>query len=126
MVAALAQEQLLDFFHFRYNAVHRGAERDIFPQLPNSRPGLVSFTATCWGKLMNQKKLQEGMKPLSAGDCYRYVLERDEVDVCMMGVRNLSMLQENMRVIEKGPMSYDELEGAIAVGDHIYGKKRPA
>ena len=126
VVAALAQEQLFDFFHFRYNAVHRGAERDIFPQLPPSRPGLVSFTATCWGKLMSKKKLGPDLKPLSAGDCYRYVLERDEVDVCMMGVRNRAMLEENMQIIGKGPMSYDELEGATAVGDHLYGRKRPA
>lgn len=126
VVASLAQEQLLDFFHFRYNAVHRGAERDIFPLLPSSRPGLVSFTATCWGKLLKQKKLLPEMRPLSAGDCYRFVLERDEVDVCMMGVRDLVMLKDNMKMLEKGPMSYDEIEEAIAVGDHLYGRSRPS
>ena len=126
IVAPLSQEQLLDFFHIRYNAVHRGAERDIFPLLPHSRPGLVTFTATCWGKLMNQKKLSAEMKALSAGDCYRFVLERDEVDVCMMGVRDLAMLEDNLKIIEKGPMSFDEIEGVTAVGDYLYGKKRPA
>jgi predicted aldo/keto reductase-like oxidoreductase len=124
IVVSLAEEQLLDFFHFRYNAVHRGAERDIFPLLPLSRPGLISFTATCWGKLLREKKMLPGMKPLSAGDCYRFVLERDEVDVCMMGVRDLKMFHENMAVLKKGAMSYDELEGAIAIGDHLYQKRK--
>jgi len=124
VVVSLAEEQLLDFFHFRYNAVHRGAERDIFPFLPLSRPGLVSFTATCWGKLLKNKKLLPDMKPLSAGDCYRFVLERDEVDICMMGVRDLKMLNENMAVLKKGSMSYDELEEAIAIGDHLYQKRK--
>lgn len=124
IVVSLAEEQLLDFFHFRYNAVHRGAERDIFPLLPLSRPGLISFTATCWGKLLKEKKMLPGMKPLSAGDCYRFVLERDEVDVCMMGVRDLKMFHDNMAVLKKGAMSYDELEGAIAIGDHLYQKRK--
>ncbi len=123
-VVSLAEEQLLDFFHFRYNAVHRGAERDIFPFLPISRPGMVSFTATCWGKLLKSKKLLPGMKPISAGDCYRFVLERDEVDICMMGVRDLQMFHDNMGVLKKGSMGYQELEEVIALGDHLYGKKR--
>ena len=38
----------VDILHVRYNAVHPGAERDIFPKLPapEVRPGIVAFTAT--------------------------------------------------------------------------------
>jgi len=37
----------VDFFQIRYNAVHTGAEQDIFPYLPQeNRPGIVVFTAT--------------------------------------------------------------------------------
>jgi predicted aldo/keto reductase-like oxidoreductase len=56
----------------------------------------------------------------SAGDCYRFVLARDEIDVCMMGVRDLPMFEDNMKVLEKGPMTTEELDRMRAIGDHIY------
>lgn len=124
IVPPLAEEGIIDYFHIRYNAVHRGAEQEIFPQLTSPRPGLVSFTATCWGKLMDQKKALAGESPPTAGDCYRYVLSNDSIDVCMMGVRDLDMLRENLKAIEKGPMAREELATMRRVGDHLYGKSR--
>ncbi len=81
-----------DIVHFRYNAAHPGAEKEIFPLLPPAnRPGLVSFTATSWGQLLGKSGLQGffmGAHSLpkdepapTAIDCYRYVLSRPEVDV---------------------------------------------
>jgi len=50
----LEKEGVVDVFHVRYNAAHRGAEQDIFPYLNNDhRPGIVGFTATRWGKLLD-------------------------------------------------------------------------
>lgn len=123
MVAPLAAEGILDYFHIRYNAVHRGAEKDIFGKTGASGIGLVSFTATSWRHLLQQKKMPPGRKPPSAGDCYRFVLARKEIDCCMMGVRNLAMLRENLEEIErKGVMSDAELADMAAVGAHIYGR----
>lgn len=125
IVAPLAKEGVIDYFHIRYNAVHRGAEDDIFARLPaENGPGIVSFTATCWGKLVNGKKLPDGARVPTAGDCYRFVLANPMVDACMMGVRNMAMLEENLKEIEKGPMSTDELERMRKIGDHLYGKPR--
>ena len=56
----------------------------------------------------------------TAGDCYRFVLARDEVDVCMMGVKDLQMFEANMNVIDQGPMTTEELERMRIIGDHIY------
>ena len=121
VVVPLMAEGIIDYFHIRYNAVHRGAEQDIFPHLGEQPPGLVSFTATSWGQLLKQKKMPAATEPPSAGDCYRFVLSRDEIDVCMMGVRNLGMFNENMEEIGKGPMTEQELMRMRAIGDHIYG-----
>ncbi len=126
VVAPLAQEGLIDYFHVRYNAVHRGAEQDIFARSTRPGPGLVSFTATCWGQLLKQKKMPPDMIAPAAGDCYRFVLSREEIDICMMGVRNQSMLRENLQIIEKGVMSAEELAYMHRIGDHIHGKPRQA
>lgn len=126
IVASLASEGVIDYFHVRYNAVHRGAEEDIFPLLDKPAPGLVSFTATSWGQLLKQKKMPAGVSALSAGDCYRFVLARDEIDICMMGVRDQAMFRDNMAVLEKGPMSGEEIASISSIGDHLYGKPRSA
>ena len=56
----------------------------------------------------------------SAGDCYRFVLAREEVDACMMGVKNLQMFEANMAEIDKGPMSAEELARMRSIGDHLH------
>ena len=123
IVAPLAAEQILDYFHIRYNAAPRGAEQDIFAKIKGSNPGLVSFTATCWGKLMDSKKIPSGIMRPTAGDCYRFVLAREDVNCCMMGVKNLSMLKENLAELEKGHMSAEELTRMREVGDYVYGRR---
>lgn len=123
LVVPLAKEKIIDYCHIRYNAVHRGAEEDIFPEIGEERPGLVSFTATSWGHLLQQKRMAEGEVAPSAGDCHRFVLARKEIDCCMMGVKNLAMLRKNLDEIEqKGPMSAKELADMAAIGDHIHGR----
>jgi aryl-alcohol dehydrogenase-like predicted oxidoreductase len=117
----LLKEKIFDIFHIRYNAVHRGAEQDIFPYLDdNNRPGIVSFTATCWRKLLNQKKMPPGETALSAVDCYRFVLSNPKVDVCMMGARTGEQMRENLKTLESGPLTDEELSRIKKIGNYIY------
>lgn len=111
----------IDVLHVRYNAAHRGAEEDVFPYFNQSdRPGIVSFTATRWRKLLNSKHIPAGEQPLSAADCYRFVLSNPSVDVCMMGVSSIHQLRENMAILEMGTMDEEELKRARTVGDYVY------
>jgi aryl-alcohol dehydrogenase-like predicted oxidoreductase len=109
----------------RYNAVNRGAESDVFPYCRGeNRPGIISFTATRWGQLLNEKKMPPGEKPLTAGDCYRFVLSHPAVDICMTGARSLEMMRENLGVLDSGPLTPEEMERIRRIGDHLYGKPR--
>ena len=122
---ALAQDpdNPIDVFMLRYNAVHSGAEKDIFPYLKkDSHPGVTTFTATCWRKLLNPKKMPEGEKPLSARDCYRFVLSNPNVDVCLTGPSNKEQLQDNLLALEDGPLRPDEMDRIRNIGAFIYGK----
>jgi len=119
----LAREGVFDVFHLRYNAANSGAEQDIFPHLdPESKPGIISFTATRWGQLIDQKKMPEGMDAPSASDCYRFVLSNPNVDVCMSGVRNMEQFHENLIALEKGPLSDEEMARMRKIGDFVYGR----
>lgn len=121
----LRREGLIDIFHIRYNAAHRGAEQDVFPFTGGeNRPGAVTFTATCWGKLLNPKKMPPGEAPPTAVDCYRFVLSNPAVDVCMMGAKNLQQMRENLGLLETAAMNDEELGRMRRIGDHVYGKKK--
>jgi aryl-alcohol dehydrogenase-like predicted oxidoreductase len=120
----LHEEGVFDIFHIRYNAAHLGAESETFPFLTGSdRPGIVSFTATRWKHLLKQRKMPDGEPPATAVDCYRFVLTHPSVDVCMMGASNLAQMQENLRTLECGPMTQEELDRMRRIGNYITGKK---
>lgn len=116
-----AKTGLYDFFHTRYNAVHRGGETEVFPLLPSeNRPGVVVYTATSWGQLLNPRKTPRGEKTPSGSDCYRFVMSNPSVDVCITGPKNLDQTKEALRALERGPMSRDELNWMRRVGDYIH------
>jgi aryl-alcohol dehydrogenase-like predicted oxidoreductase len=120
-VARLAADLQFDIFHVRYNAVHRGAEREVFANMPaQNPPGLVSFTATSWRQLLGHKHIPPGEKVPTAADCYRFVLTQPAVDVCMTGPADAAQLQHALEALRRGPMPEDELNWMRRVGDAIY------
>lgn len=120
----LAEEKIFDLFHIRYNAAHRGAEKDIFPYIKgDDRPGIVSFTATRWKRLLNPGKMPPGEPPLTAQECYRFVLSNPSVDVCMMGAADLEQMRENLGVLDAGPVTGAEMERVRRIGDYLYRKR---
>ena len=112
-----------DFFHTRYNAVHTGAEQDIFPHLPAEyRPGIVIYTATCWRKLLKPRRMPPGERPPTAAECYRFVLSHPDVNVCLTGPSNAAQMEENLKAIDAGPLDEEEMARMRRIGKHIYGK----
>lgn len=119
----LVRENIFDLFHIRYNAAHRGAETETFPFLGDKdRPGVVTYTATRWGRLLDPKKMPAGEPPPSAADCYRFVLSNPAVDVCMTGPKNKAQMEENLKVLELGPLSESQLDRMRKIGDYLYKK----
>lgn len=133
-------ENPIDVFMVRYNAVHAGAEQDIFPYLEKeNRPGVTIYTATCWRKLLQEKhmppategpgpRLQGGRgavrreAPLSAADCYRFVLSNPSVDLCLFGPSNEEQMRESITALDKGPLTPDEMARVRAIGKYIHKK----
>jgi len=117
----LAREGLFDLFHVRYNAAHRGAEQETFPFLPLvERPGIVTYTATRWGRLLNPKKMPPGEVPPSASDCYRFSLSNQAVDVCLCGPKDEAQMKEALKTLELGPLNIEEMERMRKIGDYLH------
>jgi aryl-alcohol dehydrogenase-like predicted oxidoreductase len=123
LVPKFASDGAFDIVHFRYNAAHPGAEQDIFPRLPAAdRPGTVAYTATSWGQLLSAKKIPAGEKVPTAADCYRFVMTRPEIDVCMTGPANAEQMEQALDALRRGPMPPEELEWMRRIGKAVAGK----
>jgi aryl-alcohol dehydrogenase-like predicted oxidoreductase len=122
LFAKLASDPRFDIFHVRYNAAHTGAERDVFAALPaGPRPGMVAYTATSWGQLLDPKRMPEGEPPLRARDCYRFVLSQRDFDVCMTGPANAEQMREALATLDEGPLSVEEMQRVRRIGAHVHG-----
>ena len=117
----LAKDPRLEVFHVRYNAAHRGAEREVFPLLSAPAPGIVSFTNTRWGDLLRAQNMPPGMAPPSAADCYRFVLSNPHVQVAISGPKDDAQAREALSVLELGPLDEAELQRMRVIGDHVHG-----
>jgi aryl-alcohol dehydrogenase-like predicted oxidoreductase len=118
--AELAREGVIDAMMIRYNAANRGAETEIFPQLPESNPAVVSFTATRWRSLLRRpKRYPAGARIPNAGMCYRFVLSNPQVNVCLMAPSSLRQFDENLEEIRRGPLDEDEMKFMRNFGDVV-------
>jgi aryl-alcohol dehydrogenase-like predicted oxidoreductase len=118
--AKLAAQGPLDFFMIRYNAAHPGAETDIFPHLPARKPIIAAYTATSWTKLLRPPKGWTG-PAASAGDCFRFCLSNPNVDLVVSAPKTAAQMRENMKVLERGPLSDEEMARMRALGKAVHG-----
>jgi aryl-alcohol dehydrogenase-like predicted oxidoreductase len=121
----MASEGLFDLFHIRYNAAHRGAEAETFSSLTGDRrPGIVTYTATRWGQLLNPKKMPAGDAVPAPSDCYRFALSNPAVDVCLCGPKNTDQLREALPTLELGPLAAADMERMKRIGDYVHRNTR--
>lgn len=127
LIPTLAQNPEIGIIHLRYNAAHRGAERDVFPHIhAENRPGLVAYTSTSSKQLLRSPRLPAGERGPAAGDCYRFCLSHPSVDMVATGPAKAAHVDESLDAAERGPMSEEDLAWMRRVGDAVYGKKRLA
>jgi len=116
----LAIDSPLDLLQVRYNPAHPGAERDIFPHLHHRRPALVSYTSTCWGKLLDPPASLDEPTP-EAADCYRFALTSVHVDLVLTLPGSWAELEQNLEGLRQGPLDEDQLAWLRRVGDAVRG-----
>ena len=116
----LAEDSPLDVLMIRYNAAHPGAERDIFPHLAKRKPNVIAYTATRWRKLLKAPRGWKG-NVMTAGDCYRFCLSNEHVDVTLTGPASQAQLDENLSAIAKGPLTREEDAWMREFGKAVHG-----
>jgi HEAT repeat protein len=96
----------------RHSAAHPGAEDHLFPEALARGTGVLTFTATCYGRLLQPVPgAPHDESPLPrAPDCYRYALSQPGVSACLCAPRSRRELLENLAVLGQPTLP----EGAIA------------
>jgi hypothetical protein len=120
----MAKENLFDLFMVRYNAAHRGAERDVFSLLPSGdeRPGICAYSATGRRGLLNPGKMPPDEPVPQAGDCYRFCLTNPHVDMVLCGPANEQHVREAIAALAAGPLDEEKLMWMRRVGDCVRGR----
>lgn len=116
LARALAERLQLDVLMIRYNAAHRGAEREIFASIGARRPGIVTYTATRWGRLLQP---ESDLGPMTAPECYRFALTHPVVDVALCGARTYDEVRENAEGVLEGALAPERLEQVCRFGDAV-------
>jgi aryl-alcohol dehydrogenase-like predicted oxidoreductase len=102
----------------RYNAAHPGAETDVFPHLveQRDRPGVVAYTVTRWGDLLDPALVPDGERVPTATDCHRFALSSPHVDVCLSAPQTKEQLDQTLATLRAGPLDAEEMAWMKRVG----------
>jgi aryl-alcohol dehydrogenase-like predicted oxidoreductase len=121
LAARMAESGLLDVVMVRYNAAHRGAEREVFPVTGRLRMPVISFTALRWGALLKPTPDDPpGYSVPRASEWYRFVLQGPAVSVALHAPQTRGELEEGLRVLEaEGPLGEAEYAALAAHGERV-------
>jgi aryl-alcohol dehydrogenase-like predicted oxidoreductase len=121
LAAAMAKSGLLDTIMIRYNAAHRGAERDVFPVTQPLGLPIIAYTALRWGALLHPTPDDPpGFSVPRPAAWYRFVLQQPAVAVTLAAPQTRVELDEDLRVLEaRGPLTSEEYAALAAHGERV-------
>ena len=124
LALALARELGVDVLMIRYNAAHRGAERQLFEPLGASRPGIIAYTATRWGMLLRPQPEHGFERGMTAPECYRFVLGHPAVDLALCAARSPDELRQDVEGVRQGPLDPARDAEVRGFGDAVHASSR--
>jgi len=121
LAALAAQSGKLDALMIRYNAAHRGAEREVFPVTDALSMPVITYTALRWGALLRPTPDDPpGSRVPSAPAWYRFALQSRSVSVVVAAPHNRAQLDEDLEVLHApGPLDPAEFEQLAAHGARV-------
>jgi predicted aldo/keto reductase-like oxidoreductase len=128
LAAEAARSGQLNLLMIRYNAAHRGAEKEVFPVTDALQLPVVTYTGLRWGALLRGTPDDPpGFIVPRAPAWYRFVLQGPSVTVALMAPDNRTELEEDLTVLQAGPLAEEEYERLAAHGRRVrqYGGSFP-
>jgi aryl-alcohol dehydrogenase-like predicted oxidoreductase/HEAT repeat protein len=115
----------IDVLMTRHSAAHRGAEQSLFPQCEQAGVGLLTFSATSYGRLLRAIPGQPAplVRP-TAADCYRYSLAQRGVTAVISAPSYPSELDDNLTVMHDLTLPETRRAQLIRHGDDVHAMSR--
>jgi hypothetical protein len=112
MALEAVKKRLTDIAFIRYNPLHRGAEKDIFPHLPQRRRTLLYNFTNTYGYVPPEDYERLGLsaehwRP-KVTDYYRFVLAQRGIDGILCAPPNPAAVEGLSRALEEGPLTEEE------------------
>lgn len=111
----------------RHSAAHPGAEEKLFPLAMAKNTGILTFTATCYGRLLrptNELDASQTVALPTAADCYRYSLSQPGVSASLTAPRNRDELLENLEVLDGEKLDTENRKAIRAHGVAVRAENR--
>jgi predicted aldo/keto reductase-like oxidoreductase len=120
LAAQMARSGLLDALMIRYNAAHRGAEKDVFPVTDALHLPVIAYTAQRWGALMQPTPEDPpGFVVPSAPHWYRFALHSPSVAVVLAAPNDRAEMEADLSVLDAGPLSPAEYAMLAEHGERV-------
>ena len=121
LAAEAARSGLLDALMIRYNAAHRGAEREVFPATDAAGLPVIAYTALRWGGLLRPTPDDPpDFRVPRAPDWYRFVLQSPSVAVVLAAPAGRAELDEDLEVLDvTGPLASPDYARLAEHGERV-------
>jgi predicted aldo/keto reductase-like oxidoreductase len=121
VAVAMARSGLLDALMIRYNAAHRGAENEVFPDTDAMGIPVIAYTSLRWGALLAPTPDDPpGFRVPPAADWYRFVLQSRSVAVALVAPNDRAELEQDLTVLSAtAPLSLEEYARLADHGERV-------
>ena len=121
LAAAMARSGLLDALMIRYNAAHRGAESEVFPDTDAMGVPVIAYTSLRWGALLEPTPDDPpGFRVPPAPDWYRFVLQSRSVAVALAAPNDRAELELDLTILSAtAPLSPEEYARLADQGERV-------
>jgi aryl-alcohol dehydrogenase-like predicted oxidoreductase len=121
LAAEIARSRSVETLMIRYNAAHRGAEREIFPVSDAIGIPVITYTALRWGALLQPTPDDPpGFRVPAAPEWYRFALQSPSVAVVLAAPASRAELEEDVQVLEvEGPLEPGEFARIANHGERV-------
>jgi aryl-alcohol dehydrogenase-like predicted oxidoreductase len=121
LATEMARSGRIDALMIRYNAAHRGAEREVFPVSDLLGVPVIAYTALRWGALLRATPDDPpGFRLPRAPEWYRWVLQSPSVTVTLAAPHNRAELDEDLTVLQAtGPIDAEEYARLVGHGERV-------
>ncbi len=121
LAAEMARTGLLDALMIRYNAAHRGAEREVFPVTDAIGMPVIAYTGLRWGALLQPTPDDPPEFHIPrAPDWYRFVLQSASVAVALAAPSNRAELEVDLELLQaSGPLGAADYAALAEHGERV-------